>query len=141
MHTAEAKLHHRLARYGYGPTATPRPTVIPTTRWTGLQLRYAGRSLCGPGFIGRIRGLRVRLQQALDPPALLVLEADSDLVTITEDQLPPRDYRLGEDLSASMSTDCPHSATWSHDAFVMNPTTAVPARRTDTYEVNPATVP
>jgi len=142
MHTAESKLHHRLARYGYGPDRDAVADRDTPPDGPDYSFDTPGDRYGGPGFIGPdFRGLRVRLQQALDPPALLVLETDSDLVTITEDQLPPRDYRLGEDLSRIDEYGTARiTAAWSHDAFVMKSNYSSPrARRIDTYEVNPAT--
>jgi hypothetical protein len=99
MHSAESKLHRRLAKYGYGPDH-------PDTSSDQL-----------------------------------VLAADADLVTITEDQLPPRDYHVGERLSRIDEYGTARiSATWSHDAFVMKSSYSSPhATRIDTYEVNPST--
>ena len=142
MHTAEAKLHHRLARYGYGPDRDATADRDVPADGPDYSFDTPGDRYGGPGFIGPdFRGLRVRLQQALDPPAQLVLEADSDLVTITEDELPPRDYRVGEDLSRIDEYGTARiSASWSHDAFVMKSNYSSPrAKRIDTYEVNPAT--
>jgi hypothetical protein len=142
MHAAEAKLHHRLAKYGYGPDRDATADRDLPADGPDYSFDTPGDRYGGPGFIGPdFRGLLVRLQQALDPPARLVLEADSDLVTITEDALPPRDYRLGEDLSRIDEYGTARiSATWSHDAFVMKSNYSSPrARRTDTYQVNPAT--
>jgi hypothetical protein len=142
MHTAEAKLHHRLAKYGYGPDRDATADRDIPADGPDYSFDTPGDRYGGPGFIGPdFRGLRARLQEALDPPARLVLEVDSDLVTITEDELPPRDYRLGEDLSRIDEYGTARiSATWSHDAFVMKSNYSSPrAKRTDTYEVNPAT--
>jgi hypothetical protein len=142
MHTAEAKLHHRLAKYGYGPDRDATADRDTPPDGPDYSFDTPGDRYGGPGFIGPdFRGLRARLQEALDPPARLVLEADSDLVTITENELPPRDYRLGEDLSRIDEYGTARiSATWSHDAFVMKSNYSSPrAKRTDTYEVNPAT--
>jgi len=143
MHTAESKLHRRLARYGYGPDRTDT-TPDHDTGADGPDYSFdtPGDRYGGPGFIGPdFRGLQARLQDALDPPDRLVLAADSDLVTITEDQLPPRDYRTGEALSRIDEYGTARiSAKWSHDAFIMKSSYSSPrARRTDTYEVNPAT--
>ena len=142
MHTAEAKLHRRLAKYGYGPDRDATADRDTPADGPDYSFDTPGDRYGGPGFIGPdFRGLRVRLQQALDPPARLVLEADSDLVTITEDELPPRDYRLGEDLSRIDEYGTARiSASWSHDAFVMKSNYSSPrAKRIDTYGVNPAT--
>lgn len=142
MHTAEAKLHHRLAKYGYGPDRDATADRDTPVDGPDYSFDTPGDRYGGPGFIGPdFRGLRVRLQQALDPPALLVLEADSDLVTITEDELPPRDYRLGENLSRIDEYGTARiSTTWSRDAFVMKSNYSSPhAKRIDTYGVNPAT--
>jgi hypothetical protein len=143
MHTAESKLHRRLAKYGYGPDRTDT-TPDHDTGPDGPDYSFdtPGDRYGGPGFIGPdFRGLRARLDEALDPPDQLVLEADSDVVTITEDQLPPRDYHVGETLSRIDEYGTARiSATWSHDAFVMKSSYSSPrAKRIDTYEVIPAT--
>jgi hypothetical protein len=143
MHTAEAKLHHRLAKYGYGldrdATSPERDTGAdgPDYSFDTPGDRYGGPGFIGPDF----RSLQARLHEALDPPDRLVLEADSDLVTITEDQLPPRDYHTGETLSRIDEYGTARiSAKWSHDAFIMKSSYSSPrGRRTDTYEVSPAT--
>jgi hypothetical protein len=141
MHTAESKLHRRLAKYGYGPDRTDT-TPDHDTGADGPDYSFdtPGDRYGGPGFIGPdFRGLQARLEEALDPPERLVLAADSDLVTITEDQLPPRDYHTGEALSRIDEYGTARiSAKWSHDAFIMKTSYSSPrARRTDTYEVNP----
>lgn len=142
MRTAEAKLRHRLAKYGYGPDRDATADRDTPPDGPDYSFDTPGDRYGGPGFIGPdFRGLRARLQEALDPPALLVLAADSDLVTITENELPPRDYRVGEDLSRIDEYGTARiSATWSHDAFVMKSNYSSPrATRIDTYEVNSAT--
>jgi hypothetical protein len=143
MHTAESKLHRRLAKYGYGPDRTDTtPDHDAGADGPDYSFDTPGDRYGGPGFIGPdFRGLRARLEEALDPPDRLVLAADSDLVTITEDQLPPRDYRVGENLSRIDEYGTARiSASWSHDAFVMKSNYSSPrAKRIDTYKVNPAT--
>jgi hypothetical protein len=142
MHTAESKLHHRLAKYGYGPDRDAVADRDTPADGPDYSFDTPGDRYGGPGFIGPdFRGLRARLEEALDPPDLLVLQVDSDLVTITEDQLPPRDYHVGEDLSRIDEYGTSRiSATWSHDAFVMKSKYSSPrATRIDTYEVNPST--
>lgn len=142
VQTAESKLHHRLAKYGYGPDradALAEHDAAPDG--PDYSFDTPGDRYGGPGFIGPdFRRLRARLHEALDPPAKLVLAADADLVTITEDELPPRDYRVGEDLSRIDEYGTARiSTSWSRGAFVMKSTYSSPrARRTDTYEVNPA---
>jgi hypothetical protein len=143
MHTAESKLHRRLAKYGYGPDRTDT-TPDHDTGADGPDYSFdtPGDRYGGPGFIGPdFRGLQARLEEALDPPERLVLAADSDLVTITEDQLPPRDYHTGEALSRIDEYGTARiSAKWSHDAFIMKSSYSSPrGRRTDTYEVNAGT--
>jgi hypothetical protein len=143
MHTAESKLHRRLAKYGYGPDHPDTSSDHdPAAEGPDYSFDTPGDRYGGPGFIGPdFRGLRARLDEALDPPDQLVLEADADLVTITEDQLPPRDYHVGERLSRIDEYGTARiSATWSHDAFVMKSSYSSPhATRIDTYEVNPST--
>lgn len=143
MHTAETKLHRRLAKYGYGPDRGDASAGHDAAAdGPDYSFDTPGDRFGGPGFIGPdFRGLRARLQEALHPPALLELAADSDLVTITEDQLPPRDYHVGERLSRIDDYGTAHiSANWSRDAFVMKSNYSSPrASRIDTYAVNPAT--
>lgn len=142
MHNAEAKLRHRLAKYGYGPDREAVADRDTPADGPDYSFDTPGDRYGGPGFIGPdFRGLQARLREALDPPAQLVLEADADSVTITEDQLPPRDYQLGERLSRIDEYGTANiSAAWNRDAFVMKSNYSSPrARRTDTYEVNPTT--
>jgi hypothetical protein len=142
MYTAESKLHHRLAKYGYGPDREAVADRDTPPDGPDYSFDTPGDRYGGPGFIGPdFRGLQARLQEALDPPDLLVFAADSDLVTITEDELPPRDYRVGETLSRIDEYGTARiSANWNRAAFVMKSNYSSPrAKRVDTYEVNPAT--
>jgi hypothetical protein len=144
MSAAESKLHQRLARSGYGPEAAAGSSSssgdsapdAPDYSFDTPGDRYGGPGRVGPDF----RGLRVRLRQALLPPTQLRLEVQGDLVTISADQLPARDYRLGERISrfdvygAAIIT-----ATWAHDAFVIKSNYTSHASRSDTYQVDAAT--
>jgi hypothetical protein len=139
---AQAKLRKALSRYGYGPDSADRDmppsdssSDAPDYSYDTPGDRYGGPGRVGPDF----RGLKTRLHQALTPPTELRLAVDGDLVTITDEPLPPRDYRLNERLSrfdeygsASITT------TWAHDQFVLKSKYSSHASRTETYQVDPA---
>ena len=144
MAVAEAKMHKALARYGYGPdeardlSAEAGDTApdAPDYSFDSPGDRFRGPGRVGPDF----RGLRSRLRQALTPPASLQLTVQGDLVTIVSDQLPSREYRLGERISrfdeygTSVIT-----ATWTHEVFELKSNYTSHASRVDTYQVDPAT--
>lgn len=143
MSVAESKLRHRLAKYGYGPPPDqpPGPDSSPDAPDYSFDTpgdRYGGPGLVGPDF----RGLRSRLRQALVPPGALHLKVEDDVVAIGADQLPPRDYHLGEKLSRLDEYGTAIiTPSFSHQQFILksNYTTYTShAQRIDTYEVNPA---
>jgi hypothetical protein len=144
MNAAEAKLRHRLARYGYGPDQAPGQSAGPDNSPDAPDYsfdtpgdRYGGPGLVGPDF----RGLRARLRQALIPPRALHLDVQDDIVAIGADQLPPRAYRLGEKLSRFDEYGTAIiTPTFSREQFVLKSNYTSHALRIDTYEVNPANV-
>jgi hypothetical protein len=142
MSVAQAKLRHHLARYGTDPDDTraaaagDAPDSPDYTYDTPEDFRYGNPGRVGPDF----RGLRLHLREELTPPNALQLDVAGDLVTISSDQLPPRDYRLGERVSrideygtAIISVD------WSHDMFELNYKYTSHASHSETYQVDPAT--
>jgi hypothetical protein len=141
MNAAESKLHQRLVRaYGQDPSdqASHDDSApdAPDYSFDTPGDRYGGPGRVGPDF----RGLRVRLRQALTPPASLNLDVQGDLVTITADQLPPRVYRLGEKISRfDEYGTAVITATWTHAEFVIKSNYSGHAPRNDTYVVDPAT--
>ncbi len=139
---AEAKLRHRLARSGYGPEPGPPPGPHDASADASDYSfdtpgdRYGGPGLVGPDF----RGLKSRLREELTPPRQMKLTAGGEEVSIGEDGLPPRDYRIGERLSRmddyGTATIIP---SWDRDAFVLKLSYSSPrASRTDTYLVDAA---
>lgn len=142
MSEAQAKLRRRLARYGgdEGDKSAPADTSPDAPDYTydipEDPSRYGSPGRVGPDF----RGLRVRLRQALTPPNSLQLDIAGDLVTISSDQLPPREYRLGERLSRIEEYGTAViTASWSHDIFELNSRYTSHASHSETYQVDPAT--
>jgi hypothetical protein len=144
INAAETRLRHRLAHYGYGPdqgapqgsgSGPETPPDEPDYRYDTPGDRYGGPGLVGPDF----RGLRARLQQALVQPGILHLDIQSDLVSIGADQLPPRDYRLGERLSRfDEYGTAVITAKFSNAQFVLKSNYTSHAQRIDSYEVDRA---
>jgi hypothetical protein len=141
MNQAESRMHKALARYGYGPEPGEGhdPDTAPDAPDYSFDTpgdRYGGPGRVGPDF----RGLRLRLRQALTPASQLQLTVQGDLVTITSDQLPPRDYHLGERISrfdeygTSVIT-----ASWSKNEFVLRSHYTSHASHSSTYSVDPGT--
>ena len=141
---AQSKLRHSLSRYNYpkdeggdqtsaaGDTAPDAPDYSFDTPGD----RYGGPGRVGPDF----RGLRLRLRQALIPPTALQLAVQGDLVSITSDQLPSRDYRLGERISRfDEYGTAVITATWTHQEFVLQSNYTTHASRSETYQVAPDT--
>jgi len=145
MNTAQSRLRKQLARAGYGPepgsqgsagSAPPgeNPADVPDYSFDTPGDRFGGPGRVGPDF----RGLRVRLRQALIPPARLRLEVEGDLVTIKADELPPRDYRLGEkETRFDEYGTAVITASWTHDEFTLHSAYTSHASRSDTYHVEP----
>ena len=141
--TAQTRLRQRLSRYGMGNGYPPQSgdngtggaAEGPDESFDTPGDRYGGPGLLGPDF----RGLRARLQQALLAPTVLQLEVDADLVRLTSDQMPPREYRLGERISRfdEYGTSVINTA-WSHGAFVLRSNYTSHASRTERYEVDPS---
>jgi hypothetical protein len=139
---AQVRLRQRLSRYGMGNGYPPQggdngtgAAEGPDESFDAPGDRYGGPGLLGPDF----RGLRARLQQALLTPAVLQLEVDADLVRLTSDQMPPREYRLGERISRfdEYGTSVINT-TWSHGAFVLRSNYTSHASRSERYEVDPS---
>jgi hypothetical protein len=142
MSVAQAKLKHRLARYGNDPDDTraaaagDAPDAPDYTYDTPEDYRYGIPGRVGPDF----RGLRSQLRQELIPPNSLQLDVAGDLVTISSDQMPPRDYRLGERVSRIDEYGTAIiSVTWSHEMFELNYKYTSHASHSETYQVDPAT--
>ena len=133
INTAQQRLRQRNAdRYGMGGGNSSTPAEGPDESFDTPGDRYGSPGMLGPDF----RGLRARLQQALVAPASLQLELHEDLVRITSNQLPPREYHLGERISRfdeyGTSVIDP---TWSHGAFVLRSSYTSHASRVERYEV------
>jgi hypothetical protein len=144
MAVAEAKMHKALARYGYGPDeardlsaeADDNAPDAPDYSFDSPGDRFGGPGRVGPDF----RGLRFRLRQALTPPMSLQLNIQDDLVTITSNQLPSREYRLGERISRfDEYGTAVITATWSHQMFELKSSYTSRASRLESYQVDPAT--
>jgi hypothetical protein len=144
INTAQAKLHKRLAGYGYGPddardlSAEAGDTApdAPDYSYDTPGDRFGGPGRVGPDF----RGLRLRLRQALIRPTVMQLEVKGGLVSITSDQLPPRSYELGERISRfDEYGTAVITATWSHQEFDLNSRYTSHASRSETYLVDPVT--
>jgi hypothetical protein len=146
INTAQQRLRRRNAdRYGMGSDSPPSPPGNngpsgaeggPDESFDTPGDRYGGPGMLGPDF----RTLRARLQQALLAPAALHLEVQGELVRVTSDQLPAREYRLGERISRfdEYGTSV-IDATWSHGAFVLRSSYTSHASRTERYEVDAST--
>jgi hypothetical protein len=146
INTAQQRLRLRNAdRYGMGSDSPPSPPGNngasgaeggPDESFDTPGDRYGGPGMLGPDF----RTLRARLQQALLAPASLHLEVQGELVRVTSDQLPAREYRLGERISRfdEYGTSV-IDATWSHGAFVLRSSYTSHASRTERYEVDAST--
>jgi hypothetical protein len=143
LNQAESKLRRRLAKYGYGPDQTlpgqgAAPDSAPDAPDYSFDTpgdRYGGPGLVGPDF----RGLRARLRQALMPPSALSLDIQDDVVAIGADKLPPRDYRLGEQLSRFDEYGTAIiTPNFAHEQFVLKSRYTSHAQRIDTYLVDPA---
>jgi hypothetical protein len=139
---AETKLRHRLAKYGYGPEPGAQSGNHDTSADAADYSfdtpgdRYGGPGLVGPDF----RGLKVRLREELIAPRRLQLITGGDEISVGEEGLPPREYRIGERLSRmdeyGTATIRP---SWDHDAFVLKLNYSSPrATRSDTYSVDAA---
>jgi len=140
MSTAEARLRHRLAHYGYGPEQPPSGgppdsgTDTPDYSFDTPGDRYGGPGLVGPDF----RGLKARLREALLPPKALHLDVQDDVVSIRADQLPARDYHVGERLSRIDDYGTAIiTPTFLRQEFVLKANYTTHAQRTESYEVNP----
>jgi hypothetical protein len=98
--------------------------------------RYGNPGMLGPDF----RTLRARLRQALLTPASLQLEVQGELVRVTSDQMPAREYHLGERISRfdEYGTSV-IDANWSHGAFVLRSSYTSHAYRSERYEVDAST--
>jgi hypothetical protein len=142
INTAQQRLRQRNAeRYGMGlgnPSTQAGNNGAsgaegPDESYDAPGDRYGNPGMLGPDF----RTLRARLQQALLAPASLHLEVQEDLVRITSDQLPPREYRLGERISRfdEYGTSVINT-TWSHGAFALRSSYTSHASRTERYEVD-----
>jgi len=144
INTAQQRLRRRNAeRYGMGSDSPSSQSGNngasgaegPDESFDTPGDRYGNPGMLGPDF----RTLRARLQQALLTPASLHLEVQGELVRITSDQLPPREYHLGERISRideyGTSVIDPR---WSHGGFVLRSSYTSHASRTESYEA-PAT--
>jgi hypothetical protein len=145
INNAQQTLRRRNAdRYGMGAGNPPAQsgnngagaTDAPDESFDTPGDRYGNPGMLGPDF----RTLRARLQQALLAPASLRLDVQGDLVGITSNQLPPREYHLGERISRfdEYGTSV-IDARWSHDTFVLRSSYTSHASRIERYEVNPST--
>lgn len=142
MSVAQDKLRHHLARYGIDPDDTraaaagDAPDAPDYTYDTPEDFRYGNPGRVGPDF----RGLRLHLHDELTPPKSLQLDVAGDLVTISSDQLPPRDYRLGERVSRIDEYGTAIiSVEWSHEMFELNYKYTSHASHSETYQVDPGT--
>ena len=145
INTAQQRLRRRNAeRYGMGSDSPSSQSGNngasgaegPDESFDTPGDRYGNPGMLGPDF----RTLRARLQQALLTPASLHLEVQGELVRITSDQLPPREYRLGERISRfdEYGTSV-INATWSHGAFALRSSYTSHASHTERYEVDAST--
>jgi hypothetical protein len=143
MSVAQARMKHRLARYGPADPDNTRaaaagdaPDSPDYTYDTPEDYRYGIPGRVGPDY----RGFRSQLRQELVPPNSLQLDVAGDLVTISSDQLPPRDYRLGERVSRIDEYGTAIiSVSWSHDMFALNYKYTSHASHSETYQVDPGT--
>jgi len=139
MNAAQTRLRRRLAHYGYGNEPPPGmgPEGGPDAPDYSFDTpgdRYGGPGLVGPDF----RGLKARLREALVPPSALHLTVRDDVVSIGADQLPPRDYRLGETLSRIDDYGTAIiTPTFVHEEFMLKSNYTTRGQRLETYEVNP----
>jgi hypothetical protein len=135
---SQSLLRRRNNRMGYGSGDGNAPEVAepPDESFDTPGDRYGGPGQLGPDY----RGLRTRLLQSLRPPTQLIIEVNDDLVRISADRLPPRDYQLGERISRfdEYGTSI-INARWSHAAFVLRSSYTSHASRTVRYEVDPVT--
>lgn len=144
---AESRFRQRMARYlpgggepGPGTPGTGQSPPDESSEGPDYSLDIPGDRFGGPGLIGPdFRGLRRRLQQALRPPAMLQLGLDEDVVTVTDDQLPPRAYRVDEKLSRIDEYGTAIiTPRFEHERFVLKSNYTSHAQRIDSYEVDRA---
>ena len=143
---AESKLRHRLARYGYGPepgsqAGSQSGNHDSSADSSDYSLDTPGDRFGGPGLLGPdFRGLKLRLREQLLPSRTMQLSISGAEVSIGEDGLPPRVYRVGERLSRLNDYGTATiTASWDHDAFVLKWNYSSPrASRTDTYATDTA---
>lgn len=139
--TAQAKLRRSLSRYNYpkddeqSAAAADNAPDAPDYSYDTPGDRYGGPGRLGPDF----RVLRLRLRQALNRPVVLTLNVQGDLVTLTGDQLPSRDYRLGERISRfDEYGTAVITATWTHEEFDLKSSYTSHASLSESYLVDPA---
>jgi hypothetical protein len=138
--SAEAKLRERLAKLAgrtgaaarSGGAATPD---LPDTRYDSPGDIYGGPGRVGPDF----PAVRARLRQALVPPAQLRIETRGESLRLTDDDLPSRDYRLGEKLSRLDENGAAVvEAEWDHGAFVLSSRYNSHVTRRQSYQTDAA---
>ena len=138
VNQAESRFRRRLAKYGLGAPAqgsSDAPAEGPDYSLDTPGDRFGGPGLVGPDF----RGLRQRLRYALLPPETLQIDVDDPVVSIGADELPPREYHVGEKLSrideygtAIITPD------FARQQFVLKSNYTSHAQRIDSYELDPA---
>jgi hypothetical protein len=128
------------AGQGQGQGQTPEPEPAPgsaaRTDDTPESIidQYGNTRLLGPDF----RALSANLVHAVSSPHELEIDVDGDAVRVWADQLPARDYRLGEGFSRFDEFGTAHMMpTWSGNAFVLFARYSNGTRLTERYEVQP----
>ena len=135
---AEARFRRRLVRYGVGGPDSGGAGNQPPPDGPDYSLdtpgdRFGGMGMVGPDF----RGMRARLHNALLPAGSLRLDVDDDTVSIGADQLPPREYHLGEKLSRIDEYGTAIiRPEFQHQQFVLRSSYTSHAQRVDTYDVD-----
>ena len=97
---------------------------------------FGSQGMLGPDFAG----LRTRLMQALLAPMKLKIEVQADTVRITPDDVPPRDYHLGEAFSRIDEYGTAQiDSSWKNNGFVLRARYTSRASRIERYELAPQT--
>lgn len=135
---AEARFRRRLVRYGVGGpepggTGSQPPSDGPDYSLDTPGDRFGGMGMVGPDF----RGLRTRLHDALEPAVSLQLDVDDDTVSVGVDQLPAREYHLGEKLSRIDEYGTAIiRPEFQRQQFILRSNYTSHAERIDTYDVD-----
>jgi hypothetical protein len=162
--SAEDKLRKRRERYGYdttdsgtagnGPAAGGRggrrgggqggagqggggqsgtPSGGDSDNFDAPGDEFGSQGMLGPDFAG----LRTRLMQALFVPMKLKIEVLAEVVRITPDDVPSRDYHLGEEFSRFDEYGTAKiDSSWKDNAFVLR-ARYTGASRVERYELTP----